>query len=75
VWLLGAHRLACGEAREASAYAAVDVAVRHWQMFTGQSATLAGSGQTFKKIAQQRRKASGRRISGPAAVAPSPEAA
>jgi ParB-like chromosome segregation protein Spo0J len=73
VWLLGAHRLACGEAREASAYAAVDVAVRRWQTFTGQSATLAGSGQTFKEIEQQRRKA--RRASGPAAVAPSPEAA
>jgi ParB-like chromosome segregation protein Spo0J len=73
VWLLGAHRLACGEAREANAYAAVDAAVRRWQAFTGQSATLAGSGQTFKEIEQQRRKA--RRASGPAAVAPSPEAA
>jgi hypothetical protein len=75
VWLLGAHRLACGEACEASAYAAVDVAVRRWQTFTGQSATLAGSGQTFKAIERQRRKAPGRRASGPAAVAPSPEAA
>jgi hypothetical protein len=72
-WLLGAHRVVCGEAREASAYAAVDVAVRRWQTFTGQSATLAGSGQTFKEIEQQRRKAS--RAGGPAAVAPSPEAA
>jgi hypothetical protein len=75
VWLLGAHRLACGEAREASAYAAVDVAVRRWQTFTGESATLAGFGQTFKEIEQQRRKASGCRASGAAAVAPSPEAA
>jgi hypothetical protein len=74
VWLLGAHEVICGEAREASAYAAVDVAVRRWQTFTGQSATLAGSGQTFKEIEQQRRKALGRRASGPAAVAPSPEA-
>jgi ParB-like chromosome segregation protein Spo0J len=75
VWLLGAHQLACGEAREASAYAAVDVAIRRWQTFTGQSATLAGSGQSFKEIEQQRRMAPGRRASGPAAVAPSPEAA
>jgi ParB-like chromosome segregation protein Spo0J len=75
VWLLGAHRLACGEAREANAYAAVDAAVRRWQAFTGQSATLADFGQTFKEIEHQRRKASGRRASGQAAVAPSPEAA
>jgi ParB-like nuclease domain len=75
VWLLGTHQLACGEAREANAYAAVDAAVRRWQTFTGQSATLAGFGQTFKEIEQQRRKASGRRASGQAAVAPSPEAA
>jgi hypothetical protein len=75
VWLLGAHQLACGEACEASAYAAVDVAVRRWQTFTGQSATLASSGQTFKEIEQQRRKAPGLRASRPVAVASNPEAA
>src|SRR6516165_9472136 len=56
VWLIGAHRLACGEAGEASAYAAVDAAIRCWQRFTGKSATLAGSGQTFNAITKERRK-------------------
>ncbi len=32
----------------------VDVIVRRWQDFTGQSATLAGSGQTFAKISSTR---------------------
>jgi hypothetical protein len=57
-------------------YAAVDAAIRRWQKSTGISATLAGSGQTFKAIAQKRRKAApARRASGPAAVAPSSEPA
>ncbi|MGC2075482.1 MAG: ParB N-terminal domain-containing protein [Xanthobacteraceae bacterium] len=56
VWLLGAHRLACGEAGEAIAYAAVDVAVRRWQTFTGQLATLAGSGRSFNEVERERRR-------------------
>jgi DNA modification methylase len=35
----------------------VDVAVRRWQAYTGKSAILAGSGETFETTAQQRAKA------------------
>jgi hypothetical protein len=76
VWLLGAHQLTCGDSPDEGGYAAVDAAIGRWQKSTGISATLAGSGQTFKAIAQKRRKAApARRASGPAAVAPSSEPA
>jgi hypothetical protein len=74
VWLLGAHQLTCGDSPDQAAYAAVDAAIRRWQRSTGISATLAGSGQTFKGIVQKRRKQA-RRGSGPAAVPRTPEAA
>ena len=32
----------------------VDVAVRRWQAYTGKSAVLAGSGETFETIEEQR---------------------
>jgi DNA modification methylase len=35
----------------------VDVAVRRWQAYTGKSATLAGSGETFETTTEQRAKA------------------
>jgi hypothetical protein len=76
VWLLGAHQLTCGDSPDQAAYAAVDAAIRRWQKSTGVSATLGGSGQTFKAIAQKRRKAAlTGRGSGPAAVPATPEAA
>jgi hypothetical protein len=76
VWLLGAHQLTCGDSPDQAAYAAVDGAIRRWQKSTGISATLAGSGQTFKAIAQKRRKAApARRASGPRAVPQTPESA
>jgi hypothetical protein len=76
VWLLGAHQLTCGDSPDQAAYAAVDGAIRRWQKSTGISAILAGSGQTFKAIAQKRRKAApARRASGPAAVPQTPESA
>jgi hypothetical protein len=56
VWLLGPHRLACGEGADACAYAAVDDAIRHWQRFSRGAAKLAGSGQSFKEVAKARRK-------------------
>lgn len=71
LWRLGQHRLVCGEGGDARSYAAIDAAIQRWQSCSGNSATLAGSGQTFKEVEQQRRKA--RRASGPAA--PSSEAA
>ena len=71
IWLLRAHRLDCADAGDAPAYAAVDAAIRCWQRFTGESATLAGSGQTFNNIAKKRRKrAPARRANGSAAVQP-----
>ena len=33
----------------------VDVAVRRWQAYSGKSAVLAGSGETFETIEEQRR--------------------
>ena len=32
----------------------VDVAIRRWQRFTGKSALLAGTDQTFKEVEEQR---------------------
>jgi DNA modification methylase len=32
----------------------VDVAVRRWQAYTGKPATLAGSGETFEAVEEQR---------------------
>jgi hypothetical protein len=43
-WLLGPHRLVCGE----MALVDCDVVVRHWQQVTGDTARLAGSDLTFK---------------------------
>jgi len=71
VWLLGPHRLACGEGADACAYTAVDAAIRRWQKLTGTSATLAGSDRTFNAIAKERRPSGG----GRAAVQPRGEAA
>jgi len=34
----------------------VDVAIRRWQKYTGKSATLAGTHQTFEEIEEQRTK-------------------
>lgn len=48
----------------------VDVAVRRWEMFTGQAATLASTGQTFAQVAEERISA----LQG-ASPAPQPEPA
>ena len=53
LWLLGSHRLLCGDGDPTY----VDVAVRRWQAYTGQAAILAGSGETFETTAQRRAKA------------------
>ena len=74
VWMLGPHQLICGGAHDHRAYAAVDDAIRRWQSVTGNSATLSGSGQTFKAIKQQRRKAGATPAArAPAAVRPQRE--
>ena len=70
-WLLGAHQLNCGDSADEDGYAAIDTAIRRWQTFTGESAKLVGSGQTFNKVERERRKAAHAR---PAAAEPRPEA-
>ena len=60
-WVLGPYRLRCGDARE-GAYELllkgdldfVDMAIRHWQAHSGETATLASTGQTFGEIEQVR---------------------
>jgi ParB-like chromosome segregation protein Spo0J len=53
-WVLGAHRIVCGDAPDARAYAAIDAAIRRWQSCTGKKATYAGTGQTFAEVAKAR---------------------
>jgi hypothetical protein len=50
LWMLGEHRLLCGDARDDG----VDVAIRRWQNYTGRSATLAGTNKTFEEIEKER---------------------
>jgi ParB-like chromosome segregation protein Spo0J len=53
-WLLGEHRLVCGNAGDD--YAAVDAAIRQWQHSSGKAATLYGSTKTFEAVEQERRR-------------------
>ena len=62
LWLLGPHRLLCGDATVATDVervlggpAYVDVAVERWQRFTGKAAMLDGSGEDFADLAAVRR--------------------
>lgn len=45
VWMLGTHRLLCGDAP-----LDCDVIVRHWQQLTGKAARLAGSDLNFEVV-------------------------
>ena len=47
IWLLGMHHIACGDSLDAEAYAAVDVAIRRWQKYTGDRAIHALTGRYF----------------------------
>jgi hypothetical protein len=49
-WLLGPHRLVCGEV----ALVDCDVVVRRWQQFTDSTARLTGSDLTFTDVAAMR---------------------
>lgn len=55
-WLLGEHRLACGNAGDD--YVSVDAAIRQWQSSSGKPATLYGSTKTFEAVEQERRRVS-----------------
>jgi ParB-like chromosome segregation protein Spo0J len=53
-WLLGEHRLVCGNASDDGAYVPVDDAVRNWQVSAKGSAILAGTTKIFAEIEQER---------------------
>jgi ParB-like chromosome segregation protein Spo0J len=55
LWLLGEHRLLCGDACNG-----IDVAIKHWQAHTGKHAALAATGQTFEEIERERAKPASR---------------
>ena len=50
LWILGPHRLLCGELDPLSC----DVIVRRWQQYTGKAARLEGSDLTFADVAAAR---------------------
>ena len=63
-WLLGEHRLLCGNARDDRAYAAVDAAIQYWQRFMGRAAMLADSGSTFEEVKNERARRASRDVAG-----------
>jgi ParB-like chromosome segregation protein Spo0J len=58
-WLLGEHRLVCGQASYHRTYARVDDAVRYWQISAKSSAILAGTTKAFAEIEEERSGARG----------------
>jgi hypothetical protein len=66
MWLLGGHRLICGDATDPAhggklrnpkrALLGIDAAVRCWQRFTKNDAILAGTNRTFDDVAAARSK-------------------
>jgi ParB-like nuclease domain len=56
-WLLGEHRLVCGNAGQPGVYASADHAIRSWQTFAGRPATLAGTAKTFAQVEKERKSA------------------
>ena len=53
-WLLGVHRLLCGDVDDQNAFASIDAAIRRWQRCTGQPAMLANTGKSFQEIENER---------------------
>jgi len=56
-WVLGEHRLVCGDAENELAYVSADIVIRHWQRFTGKSAMLVGTTKSFDDIKNDRANA------------------
>jgi ParB-like nuclease family protein len=50
IWLLGPHRIVCGDSLDAGPYAAIDVAIRRWQKCTGDRAIHAVTGKYFDEV-------------------------
>jgi len=57
MWLLGGHRLQCGDDCDG-----IDVAIKRWQAHTGKDATLAASGRSFAEIGKERGKSESRSV-------------
>jgi ParB-like chromosome segregation protein Spo0J len=53
-WVLGEHRLVCGDAGAERDCAAIDAAIQRWQTFTGEPALLSRTGQTFAEVQKER---------------------
>lgn len=51
VWLLGTHRIVCGDSLDRQSYEAIDVAIRHWQKYAGSCAIHAVTGKCFDEVA------------------------
>ena len=50
IWLLGTHRIICGDAKDSRSFGAVDRAIRHWQKYTRERAIHALTGQYFAEV-------------------------
>jgi ParB-like chromosome segregation protein Spo0J len=50
-WLLGPHRLVCGDSSDREPYAAIDRVIQHWQNYTGHQAIHAVTGKAFDEMA------------------------
>jgi hypothetical protein len=55
-WMLGPHRLRCGNDVRSTTLSAVDAAIRRWQAMTGERARLRSTGERFDEVARVRRK-------------------
>jgi hypothetical protein len=74
-WVLGEHRLLCGDAGTELDCAATDAAIRRWQTFAGKSALLSDTGKTFADVQKERTSAVSRDASHDRSAAANREAA
>ncbi len=51
IWLLGTHRIICGDVKDGRSYGAVDRMIRHWQKCTRERAIHALTGKYFDEVA------------------------
>ena len=49
-WLLGTHRIVCGDAVDRRSYEAIDLMIRHWQKYTRKQAVHAVTGKCFDEV-------------------------
>jgi ParB-like nuclease domain len=51
IWLLGTHRIICGDVKDGRSYGAVDSMIRHWQKCTRERAIHVLTGKPFNEVA------------------------